>query len=391
MALCALFVVLIVLVFVGAVVLAALDRCKGRGPEPTQPKSGPVPGGGFVWIAAGGSESCAQTKTGELWCWGAGHAPVRQTGPANGAGAPYQQFAVHELGRCGIDGAHVLHCDRISSAPVIGWITLPKARKVVLGKRHGCVIRDDSSLWCFGPNDAHQVDATTSAWVDQPVRVSGAVKDVALGIRHTCALLDSGKVQCWGNNDDRQTGPVVQDELPQEVLLPGPATQVAVGDTQSCALLNDGSVFCWGRDPVDASKIYGPRTSPMRLVLEAKATQLASSERTGCAMIGNRTLKCWGDSYRCALRDYYCFPSEDPPFRQLGAPAPATQLVVADEHSCVLLESGDIACAGSQDKKQLGNVLPFVSATHYSHHAESCNTEVWEEPPGWPDLLPIIW
>ncbi len=39
----------------------------------------------------------------------------------------------------------------------------------------------------------------------------------------------------------------------------------------------------------------------------------------------------------------------------------------------------------------LGRVLPFVEITHYAHHAESCDDHVWEEPLGWPDLLPVLW
>jgi len=86
----------------------------------------------------------------------------------------------------------------------------------------------------------------------------------------------------------------------------------------------------------------------------------------------------------------YGFTSDDPPFRQRGAPVPATQLVVADEHSCVLLESGDIACVGSQkEAPRHGAAIrrsdslrtPLVELQQY----------LWEEPPAWPDLLPVIW
>jgi alpha-tubulin suppressor-like RCC1 family protein len=158
----------------------------------------------------------------------------------------------------------------------------------------------------------------------------------------------------------------------------------------SCARLADGSVACWGSDRVDSAKYY-QRNAPARLKLDNQATQLASSERTGCALIGPRNLTCWGQTYACAFRDYYCFDSDKPAIRYLAVPGDATQLVAADDHSCVLLSSGNIACVGSHEKKQLGRALPSVETTHYAHHAESCNEHVWEEPPGWPDLLPVLW
>lgn len=368
---------------------AASDNCPGLPPEPAQPKRGAVPGGGFTWIAAGGSETCAQTKTGDLWCWGRGSTPAVQVGPANGAGAPYEQFAVHDLGRCGIGADHVLHCDRTSSASVVGWLTLPGSRKVVLGKQHGCVIKDDHSLWCFGTNNAHQVAATTEPWIDQPVRVGEGVQDVALGAEHTCALLDTGKARCWGSNAKGQLGPAADGDLaPQEPPLHGAATSLAVGDTRSCALLADGSVTCWGSDRQNADKYY-EKSPPARITLDGRATQLGSSELTGCVLLSPGNLTCWGQNYACAYRDYYCFVGDNPKARFLPVPGEAVQLVVADEHSCVLLRSGDIACVGSNDNNRLGRVLPFVETTHYSHHSEMCNTQAWEEPPGWPNLLPV--
>ena len=378
--------------FLGVGVLYSLShRCEGLPPEPAQPKRAPVPGGGFVWIAAGGSETCAQTKTDELWCWGRGSAPTLQVGPDHGAGAPYRQFAVHDLGRCGIGGDHVLHCDRISSASVVGWITLPAVSKVVLGQRHGCAIKDDHSLWCFGTNNARQVDPSKEAWREQPVQVGVGVKDVALGQQHTCAVLDSGKVRCWGSNAKGQLGPAADGDLaPQEPVLASPATSVALAETRSCALLVDGSVSCWGSDHLNADKYY-QKNRPSRIKLEGRATQLGTSESTGCVLLGPGNLTCWGQTYACAFRDYYCFDSEKPEIRYLAVPGEATQLAVADEHTCVLLSSGDVACVGANENNRLGRVLPFVETTHYSHHSESCNTQAWEEPPGWPDLLPVYW
>jgi alpha-tubulin suppressor-like RCC1 family protein len=377
--------------FVGVIGLgaffAAADRCPGLPPEPPQPKRGAVPGGGFTWIAAGGSQTCAQTKAGQLWCWGKGSPPAPRIGPAHGAGAPYRQFAVHDLGLCGIGADQVLHCDRISSASVAGWIALPGARKVVLGRHHGCVIKHDHSLWCFGTNSAQQVAATTQPWIDQPAQVGLAVKDVALGAQHTCAVLDSGKVRCWGSNAEGQLGPAAEGDLgAREPALPGAVTSVAVGDTVSCALLADGGVTCWGRDRLDSDKYY-KKNPPTRIKLDRGATQLGSSERTGCALLNPNTLTCWGQNYACAYRDYYC--RGDDLIRDLAVPGDAVQLAVADEHSCVLLSSGNIACVGSHENNRLGRALPFVETTHYSFHAESCNTQAWEEPPGWPHLLPV--
>jgi alpha-tubulin suppressor-like RCC1 family protein len=379
---------------VSAVVVAIPSAdCPGLGPEPVQPKSGAVPDGGFLRLSAGGTESCAQARSGQLWCWGRGEGLSRrpQLLPL-GERVPFEVLAVHELGFCTVDSAHVARCERRLGSEIdselVPWFELPHIRRVVLGARHGCALGDDDSLWCFGYNDAGQLPGfTPGSWSGTPVRVLSGVSDVALGARHTCVVTRSGQVRCWGDNSSGQSGR--EDAAPLE--LPGAAQQLALGDSHSCALLLDGQVFCWGRDLIDQRGPYAKVRGPHAIGLSGGASALASSENTTCALLGPDRLSCWGQTYGCALGDYFCSTHDSTTPRSLRVPGEATALALGDQHACVLLRSGNVACVGSNRESQLGSVLPFAPVTHSAFHSVGCDTEAWEKPPGWPELLPLIW
>jgi alpha-tubulin suppressor-like RCC1 family protein len=387
--------VLLLLALAGLLLIGMTQSCPDFPPEPVQPVSGPVPGGGMLLLAVGGSETCVESKTGEVWCWGANDGIARQPIPPSAAKGPDLQLAVHLLGVCTVDRAHVLRCRLRSTAtnaiPRAPWLELPATARVVLGERHGCAVRDDASLWCFGANEVGQLGATTALGSQMPVKALERVKDVAVGATHTCALLESGRVSCWGKNDHLQVGPLRDVASAESITLPRSATALAVGTSVSYALLDDGRIFYWGQQVFDAQHPYSELALPRELQLEGRATALSATEATGCALLEGSGVTCWGQNYHCALGDYYCFVGESSLARRLAAPSAVTALAVGDEHTCALLHSGNVACAGSNAKHQLGSKLPFAPLTYYAHHSVGCDQKVWAEPPGWPDLLPVIW
>lgn len=80
-----------------------------------------------------------------------------------------------------------------------------------VGERHGCVIRSDGNVYCWGANDYRQTDPSdtsgspvTSLFAATPVALPGGEKaaEVALGERFSCARTQSGSVVCWGSNTE---------------------------------------------------------------------------------------------------------------------------------------------------------------------------------------------
>ena len=156
------------------------------------------------------------------------------------------------------------------------------------------------------------------------------VVEVAAGSYHACARLENGAaraVKCWGSNrgslglgdsDDRgaEVGEM-GDSLP-EVQLGTNRSAVALGLGQfhSCALLEDGSVKCWGAN-------------------NAGQLGLGDTDRRGAreGEMGDR------------------LPAVD-----LGDGRTAVQLATGRDHTCVLLDNGQLYAPRSAPLPWMGCV-----------------------------------
>ena len=89
---------------------------------------------------------------------------------------------------------------------------------------------------------------------------------IAAGYHHTCAILDNSSIKCWGSNNAGQLGlgdtsnrgdlttdglghREMGDNLPVVNLGAGrTARGITAGDSHTCALLDNFSVKCWGKN-----------------------------------------------------------------------------------------------------------------------------------------------
>jgi hypothetical protein len=350
-----------------------------------------LPGiGGVSALALKGGATCVRQATG--WhCWDppTPSASVRPhlDAPSRVPGVPaFVTGSFGGLATCGVDAAHRLTCLRPSgdrSVPwkLVPWFELDHARSVVVGSDHGCALRDDESLWCFGANESGQIDASERApWFDAPVPVMEHARDVAIGLRHTCAADTDGKLRCWGDDEHGQV---------DTSALPGPVTRVAAGAAHSCALLNDGRIFCWGSNGLGQLGVDTPATTkPAQVPLAGVATAIASAGNTTCALLDPEHLTCWGKSYHCDAFDDTCQPERPTSFTLRE---PAASIAVASRHACVLSKSGNVACFGSNQSGALGAILPITRVFHESHHAETCDSVEWVEALGSADFVAVAW
>jgi alpha-tubulin suppressor-like RCC1 family protein len=143
-----------------------------------------------------------------------------------------------------------------------------KATFVTMGAGFGCVVGDDSNVYCWGENDhgelGHAVDAGLGdsccgidcgyspypqclSAVTQAMGITGAVA-VAAGTEHVCALKTDKTVWCWGANAKGQLGDGTTDDTSTPVAVRGlgDVAGIALGDQHSCAFKNDGTAWCWG-------------------------------------------------------------------------------------------------------------------------------------------------
>jgi alpha-tubulin suppressor-like RCC1 family protein len=131
-------------------------------------------------FATGANHTCAQTPDGELWCWGDNR---------------YGQLGLGDRG------------NRLSPTKLPG--SNDASAKVFAGGGHSCAIHADGSFWCWGDNRSGQLGLGDKESRLAPTRVEALGNDVVAaytGGAHTCVLRADSSVWCFGNNQYGQLG-----------------------------------------------------------------------------------------------------------------------------------------------------------------------------------------
>ena len=180
-----------------------------------------------------------------------------------------------------------------------------------------------------------------SGWVQKRCGVLGVLVCVSLAAvpvasadppdpgNHECVVTNTGTVKCWGTNWMGNLGnDSTTDSLTPKLVssLPSSAVQVTTGGDHSCARLANNSIACWG------SNYY-------------RQIGIAGSTGTTCEGLGGRI--------SCAKR----------PFIVTGLPGVPTRVVAGQEHTCVLVVGGSVACWGRNRSGQLGTTATTGCST----------------------------
>ena len=349
-----------VLALVGALVFVP-----GASPDQASSQLRRLPAG---LLDAGGSQTCAVVGAGQVRCWGSG---------ANG-----------ELGYGNTN--NIGDNEAVGS---VGPVDLGAGRKAVAvsaGNLHTCALLDNGSVLCWGYHGAGQLgygnandvgDNETPASAG-PVFLGTGRRAVAIsaGGDHTCAILDNGRVLCWGANPDGQLGygntsPVGDDEKPGSVapvdLGPGrKAIAISAGPEHTCAILDNGRVRCWGlndtgqlglgnTDTIGDNETPGS-VPPVDLGPARKAVAITTGDNHTCAILDNGRVRCWGldSSGQLGTGNTDTIgdnetPGSVPPV-DLGAGRRTLAISAGSDHTCALLDNGDVRCWGAGLNGQLG-------------------------------------
>jgi len=277
------------------------------------------------------SPRCADTTAGDAYCWGSNY-----------------------FGRLGISST----IDTNTPTKITGLNG--HVSDVSSGANHTCALWTSGEISCWGYNYWGQLGNANRENVNYASSAQGTdYIAVSAGYEHTCALRVHGQVLCWGINaygNLGNGGSGYFSTTPVSVGLNGPALQISVGSSSSCAVLRSSQLQCWG---YNGDGKLGDGTKTNRIIpvqVSGMATgvkQVAVGAITTCAVMQSGEVKCWGNNQYGQIGDGTT-SERLTPVSVVGLSGFATQVSDPSDHTCALLESGQVECWGAQSNGNLG-------------------------------------
>lgn len=349
-------------------------------------ENGFCPGERPVAVSAGGAHTCVRREAGGVSCFGWNAEGQLGSSRLNLLSAPLEVpslTGVSAIGAggaygCVIDARDQLLCVGDGDDGALGRGNLLDGRTYTAamgstgfdhlstGPRHACAIDVGGNVLCWGFNGSGQTGSAGEVLSPTIVPTLTGATAVGAGLDHACAVV-SGSVYCWGSNTSGQLGNAMTvGSSVAPVLVDGitTATELALGRDFSCALLMDGHVRCWGSNREGQ---LGATTAMTTSVASVEVTGLmgvteiaaASGGTHACALRSGGLVSCWGSNASGQLGNGLTTPTTTPVdlMNVTGAVSVAAGGLSADGrgHTCVVLGSGEVRCAGDGTLGQTGS------------------------------------
>lgn len=226
---------------------------------------------------------------------------------------------------------------------------------------HGCAIRADGALFCWGSNGSGQLGRDDDALIgrvgDQRWRA------IACGggeVGQSCGVREDQRLLCWGTNGDAELGNGTIGEgsrVPAPVMLDERVTRVAAGSTAGFAIDELGRLWAWGWNG-DARLGFGADvdtlTKPRLLDDERVYAAIDDGSRHGCGIVDDdHQGRCWGEAASGKLGRS---SSTAGPLPIEGGAPTWRNLSAGESHTCGVGLDGSLWCWGSNATGQLGVV-----------------------------------
>jgi alpha-tubulin suppressor-like RCC1 family protein len=235
------------------------------------------------------------------------------------------------------------------------WLT------VTSGGSQTCAIKQDSTLWCWGGNTSGQLGTGNTKPSSVPVQVTNTGwAQVSDNYYHTCAIKQDGTLWCWGSNADSQLAldPTVSYRPAPSQIVGSTWEQVTTGADHTCAIKQDGTLWCWGGNSTGQ---LGNQTVPAALHSKSSGllsivgvwTEVSAGQKHTCAIASDKALWCWGDNSQGQLGTGNTTQAIVP--AAISSTGLTWEHVAAGlTHTCALATGGTLWCWGSNSDGQLG-------------------------------------
>lgn len=205
---------------------------------------------------------------------------------------------------------------------------------------------------------------------DELVRCTPALR---LERAECCGVCSEGSCQAPRCGDGRVTGYEVCDDgnrVPgdgcEPDCKPSAVAELSGGGSHTCALLRGGAVRCWGDNRYGqlglVSKANVSTQHPYELVtvpLGTGAKALASGSNHTCALLESGDVRCWGknDRGQLGLGHVKNVGDDEAPSAELGQVqlgAKVASIAAGGDETCVVMKNGTARCWGANTYGQLG-------------------------------------
>lgn len=316
----------------------------------------PVPATGLTHVSSlsvGGlpgtaaySHVCATKTDGSVWCFGAN--------------------AAYQLGT----GDTTYRAEAFKAAS-----GLANMRIVVAGMDNNCGIDTTNQLWCWGNNlNGHTGQPGTQANIALPTKVAKAtnIASVALGNTHGCVLRLDGEINCWGGTNAKYqlgvSGPPAGSGALQPISGGKPLANTGVPCVNDGQCTTDGAVCalpacvdgkCATKPAPDGGTCDDGNSCTLAdacLSGKCSATAVACTDSNACTMDECATMvgKCIGTALPGGAScgdGAACFDGQC----KVESKGWASKVSVGSNHACALRRDGTVWCWGTNKYGQLGN------------------------------------
>jgi alpha-tubulin suppressor-like RCC1 family protein len=238
-----------------------------------------------IAAAAGNGKTVAVLADGTVWDWG-GYVPY----PALGNGTT-------DASSTPVQVSGLSNVTAVATAEYFGF--------------HSLALKNDGTVWAWGPNFDGQIGDGTTTDRSTPVQVSGLTGITALAASNagSFALKNDGTVWAWGQIGADSNGIAVTSPTPMQIQGLSNVIAIAAGRSHCLALEKDGTVWAWATD--QDGNFYGQlgngtttnSFTPAKVMSLSGVTNIGAGGFHSLAELSDGSLWTWGRNSSGQLGD----------------------------------------------------------------------------------------